>query len=336
MKLIITIDTEEDNWGEFNAPSWPVDNVGEIPALQQLFDDFKVKPTYLVNYTIVSNEKAVSILKPILMDGRCEIGGHPHPWNTPPFEEKINEENSMLCNLPSDLQFRKIQTLNESIESAFGVTPISFRAGRYGFSTEVATNIHKLGYKVDTSITPFTNWEEEYGPDFSDILPHPFLLNQLLEIPVSVGFTQSNFKQANIFFNSLKKSQFNKYTRLLGILSKIGVLNKVSLSPEFSTTRDMIKLTNTLKKKGFPYVNMEFHSTSLMHGAGQYIKTLSDKQQFIQRIKDFLIFARDTGMESITLSETLNLLPEDSLRKRNVLVERRRRSRRRKRNTLNA
>ncbi len=327
MKLIITIDTEEDNWGEFNASSWPVNNVEEIPALQQLFDDFKVKPTYLVNYTIVSNEKAVSILKPILMDGKCEIGSHPHPWNTPPIEEEINEKNSMLCNLPSDLQFRKIQTLHETIQNAFGVTPISFRAGRYGHSTELATNLHKLGYKVDTSITPLTNWKQEYGPDFSDIFPHPFLLDQLLEVPVSVGFTQNNFERANFLLKSLKNNQYTKYIRLLGILSKTGMLNKVSLSPEFSTVHDMIKLTNRLKKKGFRYVNMEFHSTSLLHGAGQYTRTLSDKQQFIQCIEDLLTFARDTGIESITLSETLNLLPVDSLPKRNVLEERRRRKR---------
>ncbi len=111
---------------------------------------------------------------------------------------------------------------------------------------------------------------------------------------------------------------------MLGIMSKIGILNKVSLSPEFSTIHEMIKLTNTLKKKGFHYVNMEFHSTSLKHGLTPYTNTRLDKQQFIQRIKDFLTFACDTGIESITLSETLDLLPEDSLSERNVLEERRR------------
>lgn len=319
MKLIITIDVEEDNWGEFNVSSWPVSNVEEIPSVQQLFDDFKIRPTYLVNYTIVNNEKAVSILKPIFKDGRCEIGSHLHPWNTPPIEEEINEKNSMLCNLPSDLQFRKIQTIKQITQSVFGVTPISFRAGRYGFSTGVATHLHRLGYKVDTSITPFTNWNKEYGPDFSNIFPQPFVLNQLLEIPISVGFLQYNFKQSNILFNRLKKSKYNGYMHFLGILSKIGVLNKVSLSPEFSTTRDMIKLTNTLRKKGFRYVNMELHSTSLMHGLNPYSKTLSSIKQFLSRLEKFLIFARDTGMESITLSETLNLLPKDSLPERIAL-----------------
>lgn len=319
MKLIITIDVEEDNWGEFNASSWSISNVEEIPSVQQLFDDFKVKPTYLVNYPIVTNEKAVSILNHILKDRRCEIGSHLHPWNTPPIEEKINEENSMLCNLPSDLQFRKIQTLKQITQNVLGVTSVSFRAGRYGFSAEVATHLHKLGYKVDTSITPFTNWKNEYGPDFSNIFPQPFVLNQLLEIPISVGFIQNDFKRCNLLYNGLKKNPFTRYMHFLGILSRIGILNKVSLSPEFSTAMDMIKLTNILRKKGFCYVNMEFHSTSLIHGASPYNKMLSDKQQIIHRLKEFLIFARDTGIESITLSETLNLLPKDSLPERNVL-----------------
>jgi peptidoglycan/xylan/chitin deacetylase (PgdA/CDA1 family) len=57
----------------------------------------------------------------------------------------------MLCNLPSTLQFEKLQRLHEAIQDKFEMTPIAFRSGRWGFDAEVARNIVRLGYRIDTS-----------------------------------------------------------------------------------------------------------------------------------------------------------------------------------------
>ena len=79
MKLIITIDTEEDNWGQFDAQKFTVENIERIPILQDLFDSFGFKPTYLLSYPVATNDRAISILKSILDRDRCEIGNHCHP-----------------------------------------------------------------------------------------------------------------------------------------------------------------------------------------------------------------------------------------------------------------
>ena len=113
MYLIVTIDTEEDNWGEYYLPEYSLRNIEEIPKLQDLFNEFNVKPTYLITYPVATNERAVFILKRILDEGKCEIGNHCHPWNTPPFEEERNKFNSMLCNLPMELQYKKIKVLHD-------------------------------------------------------------------------------------------------------------------------------------------------------------------------------------------------------------------------------
>ena len=210
MYLIITIDTEEDNWGNYSPTGHTLENIERLPYLQGLFDEYDVKPAYLITYPVATDEKTVSILKGILKEGKCEIGSHCHPWNTPPFEEKNTIENSMLCNLPMDLQYKKLESLDNVIMQNFDIKPISFRAGRWGYNQEVAKNLYKLGYRIDTSITPFVDWRDDHGPDFSDILPLPFKFSCenvygetpngfMLEVPVTIGFSQKFFCFATIY-----------------------------------------------------------------------------------------------------------------------------------------
>ena len=174
MKLIVTIDTEEDNWSRYSATDNPVKNIERLPHLQSLFDIFGVKPTYLVSYPVATSPRSVDILRGFLDEGKCEIGMHCHPWNTPPFEEEINNYNTMLCNLPEELQYKKMENLHKMILRNFGIVPVSFRAGRWGFNQGVARALCRLGYRVDTSVTPFENWVIYQGPDFSGFDPFPF------------------------------------------------------------------------------------------------------------------------------------------------------------------
>ncbi len=313
MKLIITIDTEEDNWGDFSPTGYTLDNINRIPALQDLFDEFNVKPTYLLTYPVATDKKSISIFKKILKQDKCEIGTHCHPWNTPPFEEETNEKNSMLCNLSVDLDFRKLRTLHNVIRKNFGITPVSFRAGRWGYNKNVARNIYKLGYKIDTSIIAYTDWTASYGPDFSDILPKPFRFSikditselsngQMIEVPATVDYLYRNLGLSNILFKLFARNPINKM-RLIGIFNRLNLLNKVWLSPENSDSKDMVKLAKSMKRKNYNLINMFFHSSTLKAGATPFVKTSDDEKQFLQRIREFLIFARDAGIESIKLCE---------------------------------
>ncbi len=315
MKLVVTIDTEEDNWGNFDLTDYSVHNIELIPELQNLLTEFGVKPTYLINYPVASNSKAVSILRGLLGQGVCEIGMQCHPWNTPPFEEEHSKRNTMLCNLPSSLQFRKIKVLHEMIVNNFGTVPIAFRAGRWGYSKDVALALDQLGYKIDTSITPFTDWSGSSGPDFSMLSLSPYYFNpkdilkadrngSMLEIPITIGFTQANFELADFLFTFLKKQPFNQL-RLIGLLDKLRLLNKVWLSPEQSSSRDMISLTKRLIQKEVPLANLFFHSPTLYPGLTPYVRTQDDKQEFIGRIKRFLRFVKRESIEPILLSDTL-------------------------------
>ena len=318
MKLIITIDTEEDNWGEYRPSGHTMENIRKIPALQDIFDAFGVKPTYLVTYSVAKDRKAVSVLKAILDEGRCEIGTHCHPWHTPPFEEMPNERTSMLCNLPGDLQYRKLRNLHNTLISKFNIMPSSFRAGRWGYSRDVAANIHRLGYKVDSSITPYTDWSNYYGPDFTKFSSKPFRFSPgdilretagggLVEVPATIGFLQQNFALCSTVLSAARRFPM-KYLRTAGILCRLSLVNKVWLSPEVSDSAAMIKLARRMMQNRYRILNLVFHSTTLTAGATPFVRTREDERRFLEDIRDFLSFARDNGIGSIKLSEAPGVL----------------------------
>ena len=313
MKLIVTIDTEEDNWGNFAASRYTLGNIERIPTLQELFDHFAVKPTYLITYPVATDERAVSVLRTIFQGGRCEIGAHCHPWNTPPFQGRPDGPDSMLCNLPRDLQYAKMKSLHETIRKRFGVAPLSFRSGRFGYNNTVAQNLRRLDYKIDTSITPYTDWSKEHGPDFTHISPRPFKCSSddafqesphgdLIEVPATIGFLQANFDRRNSLLQALTRRPL-KYLRLAGILNRLRLLNKVWLSPELANGRTMIALAKRMIAERYDILNMTFHSPSLEPGLTPFVETKDDAKQFYYHLRQFLTFATDAGIESIRLSD---------------------------------
>jgi hypothetical protein len=313
MKLIVTIDTEEDDWGNFSAPRFSVENIGQIPELQQMFDEFKVRPTYLITYPVATDAVSVSVLRKISAAGQCEIGTHCHPWSTPPVEEKTNEKNSMMCNLPADLQYRKLACLHETITKNFNVVPVSFRTGRWGYGKEVASSLDRLGYRVDSSVPPFTNWTKYYGPDFSMISLEPYYFNpeeifkpdprgRMLEVPATIGFTQGNFRRCNDLFRAFQKRPLSRL-HLIGVTDRLRLLNRVYLSPEVSTADQMIALTRRLVQMKIPFVNFFFHSPTLLAGCSPFVRSDTERKQFLARIREYLVFTAEKGIRSITLSE---------------------------------
>ncbi|MBI5588798.1 MAG: polysaccharide deacetylase family protein [Deltaproteobacteria bacterium] len=321
MKLIITIDTEEDNWGCFQHARHTVENIGRLSSVQELFDEFNVRPTYLITYPVAADEKAVSILRAIEQSGRCEIGAHCHAWSTPPFEEAEDEKNSMLCNLPAGLQFKKLRTLHETIIKNLGIAPVSFRSGRWDYNHDVARNLYRLGYTIDTSITPYTDWTKYHGTDFSDISAEPFAYCDgfekrasspygLIEVPATIDYLQEH-TGLNRRIKKLVAAKSFSGLRLTGILYRLNIVNKVMLCPEIFGSKDMIALTKKMVKRGHKVVNMFFHSPTLTPGLTPFVRTTDDVKRFLRTIREYLEFARDNGIGSIKLSESVDVLRND-------------------------
>ena len=316
IKMFITIDTEEDTWNEWTRTGNSVENIDLIPKLQELFDRFEAVPTYLVDYPVVTNDRAMRIIREIHDRGRCEIGTHCHPWNTPPFEEEINSHNSRLNNLSYELIFKKVETLHEEIKKRLGVIPKCFRAGRWGFGPNVARCIHELGYMIDTSITPLWDWSYEDGPDFYDAPIYPYRFNPddiltdnpkgcILEVSPTFGFFQKNIKRCARVRKWILSSPLARF-HVLEILDKLRLLNLRWLSPEYFDGSEMISLSENMIRVGYQSLNMMFHSNSLLPGKSEFVRNDNEIEDFLHNIELLLEFVVDNGLEFSALSGALH------------------------------
>jgi hypothetical protein len=162
------------------------------------------------------------------------------------------------------------------------------------------------------------DWRDYEGPNFSDISPRAFKYSMgdiangpskgdLVEVPATVGFLQGNFDLCNYIFKRLSQYPINKM-RAIGVLNRLKLLNRVWLSPEISDSKKMIQLAQCMVSRNYKFINMFFHSTSLMAKLTPYVKTLEDEKNLLQRIRDFLVFKENTGVKCIKLSDAACLI----------------------------
>lgn len=315
MDLVITIDTEEDNWNRYSATDNPVTNIEKLIPLQKLFDEYDVRPTYLITYPVATSPRAIEILRRILEEGKCEIGTHCHPWNTPPLDKNapIRKQDTMLCNLPESIVLDKLTTLHETLQRNFSVTPVSFRAGRWGFGPAIAKALCQLGYHVDSSIMAYEDYRPYFGPDYTHFGPAKFRFDaegihypndkgRLLEVPATAGFLQYNLATAQRVWQLLEKYGHKRF-HLKGICDLLRIINKITLSPELEKTPALIRLSQRLVQYEFSCLNFTFHSNSLLPGLNPFVKTDEKLSIFYTKIEDYLFTARQHGWSSKTLCQ---------------------------------
>src|SRR2546422_4991445 len=203
--LLVSIDTEEDNWHR-SRHDVTLENIGELRQLAAFFKRLGVRPTYFTTYQVAADSRAADVLKEACATGGGEIAAHLPPWNTPPLTEAFVPRNSMLKNLPAELQLAKLRRLTAALEASFDFAPRAFRAGRYGLGRDTVAALLCCGYRVDSSVMPFVSWEEvDEGPTFVGAPLVAYRLAQgldvtraaeggdLLEIPLSSGFSRRPF-----------------------------------------------------------------------------------------------------------------------------------------------
>lgn len=312
MRLVITVDVEEDQWGIRKSRHSTTDNIRQLPLLTNLFQEFNVVPTYFATFPVVSDDGAAAILRHAYDSGACELGMHCHAWTTPPFIESVTRANSMLCNLDPALQREKLSRLYEAMTTRLNTYPIAYRAGRWGYGQDTARVLLELGCHIDSSLTPYTSWAHSHGPDYSRVAPQPYRFNPsnifspdpigpLLEVPATIGFLRGRFDTCALLAKRLEASPLQRW-RLQALLGRLGILRKVWLSPEQETTARMIQLVKQMQWHGYGLLNLVFHSSSLLAGCNPFVRTIDQQQTFLSRLRRFLEYCRRTGVTFERLS----------------------------------
>ncbi len=287
----LTIDVEPDctpTWHYSNPLTFNGVTYGIQKILQPLFNQYNITPTYLINNVVLENEESISTFQKL--DGLFELGTHLHSEFIEPekkyydYAGKKGEANQ--CFLSSDIEFEKMKNITNLFREKFGYSPVSFRAGRFSARKNTLVCLEKLGYKVDTSVTPHINWNDETREqpvDYRNANEQPYFDGKILEIPISI--TQQK--------------------RLL-------LKNKtIWLRPFYSTYKEMNTLVEEYEKKyrenKHIVFNMMFHNVEILPNKSPYTKTQNDVARYLESLELFFQLCNKKKMESIALSQLYDI-----------------------------
>ncbi len=314
-RLVVSVDTEEEGlWGgRYPTVGNTTENLRALPGFQELCNRFGIRPTYLIDAPVLDDSAAVDRLAAWQELGDCEVGAHCHPWCNPPFEETVTPRETYLCNLPEDLQRRKLAWLTETIRDRIGRPPTSFRAGRYGLDALGAKILADLNYKVDSSVIPFMDYTLTGGPNFEDAPLDPYWIGDdlckpaasgdVLEVPVTVGYSRRNFASAHSMRLRASRHPWRRL-RAVGLLDRTGLSRRIKLSPEQATANSLERLVDVLLARKAKSLVLMFHSSSLLAGGSPYVPDDAALQRFYSRLEKFFQLCRSKWrFESATLSE---------------------------------
>jgi hypothetical protein len=290
--LIVVIDTEEEfDWNApFDPASTSVANIALQPMAQEIFDRHGTVPTYVVDYPVASTPASAAVLRGFAAEGRCEIGAHLHPWVNPPINDQLQGRYSYPGNLPPTLQRQKLRVLTETITAVFGSNPLLYKAGRYGIGVDTPGILRELGYTVDASVVPHTDFSQDGGPDFRAAPADPFMINgHILELPLSVHFVGPLARYGPHLFPHMS-GRTARRLHLTGCLSRLGLLNRLRLTPEGHSLADLIRQTRSAFAAGTRLFMLTYHSSSLLPGATQYVRTAADQRAFLATLDGYLRF----------------------------------------------
>ncbi len=312
-RLMVVVDTEE----EFDWEAMPdrtrdsVVSMQSVWRFQEIFDEYGLKPCYVIDHPIAREPGSVAVLSEFLASGRCEIGAHLHPWVNPPYGEPLSRRNTYPGNLEAPLEEAKLRCLRDLIKDAFGVQPRIYKAGRYGFGANTARLLEELGFDIDLSVCPPLDSSADGGPDYSSEGAEPFWFGEhrrLLEIPMTGAFVGWGGRLSRPLFSF---GQRLSVARMPGILARLGAVDRLILSPEGFTPEEHRRLTRFLLERGSRVFTWSLHSPSAAPGHTPYVANERDLERFLDSFRRFFdYFFSELGGQPTTPGEIRELLLE--------------------------
>ena len=310
MKLAISIDVEEEGLFSGEYPRTPpgVTNVAQLQRLEFIPREFGIPLTLLVTYQVARDPKALEVLKYWRDRYGTEIGAHLHPWNTPPFVDLPYPEPVRSEKMPLALIRDKLHNLMSVINEGLGVTPSSFRMGRFDWGPKIRSLLPEMGIKVDSSMVPCT--QKVGGPDYFLAPADPFPLAasgaaeaSLWEAPLTMVPVPP--RAASLVY---RISSFFPGARGERLRSWFPYILATGIHPVWFPLPSMRLAARLHRRRGGRVFNMFLHSTELAPGGTPQFPTEAAVVRLIQKMRLFFTWLQKTGpVEGVTLSELCEL-----------------------------
>lgn len=305
-RFLLTVDTEEEfDWSKpLSRETHGVEHVGRLANFQQFCEHENVVPVYLVDWPVANSPVAAEALRTALANGSAEVGVQLHPWVNPPFEEEVNQANSFAGNLPPALEEAKLATLREAIESNFGVAPLIYRAGRYGAGPNTGAILSRQGIAVDTSVRSKFDYSIIGGPDYRAHPLQPYWQDDertLLELPLTTAFCGVLRKQGDFIYPRLWRVPW-----LRGALSRLGLLERVPLTPEGVSVEEAIRAIDMAVDDSQPLLVFSFHSPSLRPGDTPYVRSEADLDRLYDWWRRIFAYLEQRGVRASSVRDVMN------------------------------
>lgn len=264
-------------------------------VLKPLQEHFSVKWTLLISPEVLEDEWAIGAL---FMLEQAELGTHLHcEFVEPQAEHDCERTDKPQSALPAELEREKLERLTEKFEERTGKRPVSFRAGRFGYSSRTWEYLRTLEYGVDSSVTPWwkQRFEEGESHDHWGVRPEPYWLSPpegpsdggLLEVPPTIA----NCALLRVPDKLLGLARRNSWLKK-GAQRIAGSSRPIWLRPVRSSAAEMMQLAeaviDTWQGAGPPVLNMMFHSNELKAGMSPYCATAEDVSRLRKSVEAFL------------------------------------------------
>lgn len=295
---IVTIDVEPDNvWVDTHSRS--LRNVEHLPFFHRLCQNYGVRPTYLVSWSVAKDDVCASILERLLSYGDCELGIHPHLWETLPIVEQDSSGKAWVGpDYIKEVLEAKLTSLVNLIKKLFGA-PLSHRAGRWGLDTRQIDVLTSLGVRIDTSVIPGIDWSSTGIVDYTHAPLLPYFMStedicrsgatELLEVPCTIKPGLRLFGCENIRYFSAAINRFGLRNKWLRAAPKVSAHNLL----------DVCSWANGR----MPQLNLMSHSSEFMAGGSPYWCTDADVAQHFDVYHKIFSWWQKNGIEPKTLSE---------------------------------
>lgn len=114
-----------------------------------------------------------------------------------------------------------------------------------------------------------------------------------MEIPVSAGLVGHLAGRGGGHLAPLLFHPAAQRLRLSGIAAKLGLLERIRLTPEGMTIEEAKRLTRAMFANGQRVFVLTYHSPSLEPGNTPYVRTMAQREAFLRWLDAFYSFFRE-------------------------------------------